>query len=239
MTAGTAASATGTVTNHHVDPTLNYTPRPLSRGQRSRREVFVYQSPRNQRVVTVSDAAIFALALKLEFDPKVRGYVERPRQLQLTPKTRIDLSFWSQTTSGDQQFHLLIPATRTAHGTTGTVTLPSQEELIDIGDPNGVLLTCLSESELLSSLPQVAIAFELLPLVWASERIAKRASIAAQVKELLGRAERINLASVGGAIPHSEHQIRATVAWMIHQGAAKLVDYAPGANDAVLEACHD
>lgn len=239
MTAGTAASATSTASNHHVDPTLNYTPRPLSRGQRSRREVFVYQSPRNQRIVTVADAANFALALMLEFDPAVRVYVERPRQLQLTQKTRIDLSFWSQTTSGDQRFHLLIPATRTANGTTGTVALPSQEELINIADRNGVVLTCLSESELLSSLPQVGIAFELLPLVWASDRIAKRASIAAQLKELLGRAERINLASICGAMPHSEHQIRATIAWMIHQGAAKLVDYAPGANDAVLEACHD
>ena len=68
MTAGAAATASGVATSHHVDASLNYTPRPLKRGQRSRREVFVFQSPRNGRVVTVADASAFAYALLLEFD---------------------------------------------------------------------------------------------------------------------------------------------------------------------------
>ncbi|CAE1136378.1 MULTISPECIES: hypothetical protein [Xanthomonas] len=238
MTVGAAASAIGTTLTHHVDPSLNYTPRQLTRGQRSRQEVFVYQSPRNRRVVTVADPAHFALGLILEFDSAVRAYVERPRQLQLSLKTSVDLSFWSHMANGSQQFHLLIPTARTARSSSGVVMLPAREELIEIGVRNGVLLTCMTELELTSSLARVAVCYELLPLVWDSERIIARAAIAEQVKELLGRAPRLNLASLISALSYTAHQTRATVAWMIHQGILALVDHSPGSSDAVLELAH-
>jgi hypothetical protein len=49
-------------------------------------------------------------------------------------------------------------------------------------------------------LNQVGSAFELLPLLWTSERISCRASIAAQVSDVLHRAERLNLSSLLAAI---------------------------------------
>jgi hypothetical protein len=49
-------------------------------------------------------------------------------------------------------------------------------------------------------LNQVGTAFELLPLVWASERISSKANIAAQVSDVLGRAECLNLSSMLAAI---------------------------------------
>lgn len=235
MTAGLAASATDTASAHHFDPSLIYTPRPLSRGQRSRREVFVFQSPRNRRVVTVADADAFALALLLEFDPTVHTYVERPRQLQLTPKTRMDLTFWSQTAGGAQRFHLIVPTGQPRHRTTSSTGLSSQDELRQIGIRNGLELTLVTEPEIASSLPQAAVAYELLPLVWQSERVTLRAVIAEQVRELLQRAEHLSLLSVIGSLPHSASDIRATVAWLVHQGRVNLIDHTPGARDAVLE----
>lgn len=238
MTAGAAASSTGTAsTTHHLDPCLTYTPRPLSRGQRSRLEVFVYQSPRNRRVVTVADRANFAMALLLEFDSSIQVYVERPRQIQLTPKTRIDLSFWSRTEDGDDRFHLLIPTARTARSSSGAVVLPGREELLEVGSRNGVHLTCLAEAELMSRLSQVAAAYELLPLVWASERIASRATIAQQVTTFLEIAERRSLADMASVLPFPQSRTRATVAWLIHQGVIRLIDHSPGASDCVLELC--
>ncbi|PKV11005.1 hypothetical protein CVO74_22435 [Xanthomonas prunicola] len=140
--------------------------------------------------------------------------------------------------NGSQQFHLLIPTARTARSSSGVVMLPAREELIEIGVRNGVLLTCMTELELTSSLARVAVCYELLPLVWDSERIIARAAIAEQVKELLGRAPRLNLASLISALSYTAHQTRATVAWMIHQGILALVDHSPGSSDAVLELAH-
>lgn len=235
MTAGAAATASGVATSHHVDASLNYTPRPLKRGQRSRREVFVFQSPRNGRVVTVADASAFAYALLLEFDPTVRIYVERPRQLQVTSKTRIDLSFWSERNDGSERFDLIVPTTLIMQSTTGSMPLPGKQDLVEIGTRNGVNLTLVTEQELASQLSQIALAYELLPLVWDSGRISARAAIAEQVKALLERAARLNLLSLAAALPYTPNQVRATVAWMVHQGVVHLIDHTPGASDAVLE----
>ena len=46
----------------------------------------------------------------------------------------------------------------------------------------------------------------------------------------------------GTALPcdiTDEAQVQAVVAGMIHEGALRLVDYQPGARDAVLEVPHD
>lgn len=82
---------------------------------------------------------------------------------------------------------------------------------------------------------QIALAYELLPLVWDSGRISARAAIAEQIKALLERAARLNLLSLAAALPYTPNQVRATVAWMVHQGVVHLIDHTPGASDAVLE----
>ena len=82
MTAGTTATADASfVASHAIDPKLPYTPRKLTRGERNRREVLVFFSPRNQRIVTIADAVNSAVALKFEFDPNIKRYIERPRRI--------------------------------------------------------------------------------------------------------------------------------------------------------------
>lgn len=239
MTAVAATGAMCTASAHRLDPLLTYSPRPLTRGQRSRREVFVYQSPRNHRVVTIADAACFAYALLLEFDPSVQAYVERPRTLQLTVNSRIDVSFWSISADGQQRFHLLVPHDRTSHGSRGTVPLPADEELEEIALRNGVRVVYVSEAEVMSSLQDVATAYELLPLVWDSERVTARAVIAEQIGHLLSHASLLSLSAIVAASTHPHRQVLATAAWMIHQGMIRLVNHIPGAAEAVLELAHE
>jgi len=228
---GTASAAR--TKRHDSQPV--YTPRPLSRGQRSRPQGFVYPSPRNQRVVTVAEATGFAYALLLEFNPLVRWYVERPRQLQLTPKTRIDVSFWSQDHNGEHHFHLLIPNKRLGRGTSGNVTLPAAEEMGEIARRNGLQVTCVTEADVMSSLQKVAVAYELLPLVWDSDRVPERAVIADQVCTLLRNSSPASLSNLANALNYPNAKTRSTVAWMVHQGKVRLVDYCSGAADAILE----
>lgn len=239
MTSVVAVGAMGTASAYRLNPLPTYSPRPLSRGHRSRREVFVYQSPRNHRVVTIADATCFSYALMLEFDSRVRAYVERPRQLQLTVKSRIDVSFWSISADGQQRFHLLVPQDRTSHGARGTVALPAAEALEEIALRNGVQVHCVTEADVMSSLQAAATAYELLPLVWDSERVSARAVIAEQIGHLLRQASTLSLSAIVAASTHPHRQVQATAAWMIHQGMIRLVNHMPGATEVVLELTHE
>ena len=236
MTAGTTATAdASSAASHATDPNLPYTPRKLTRGERNRREVFVFFSPRNQRVVTIADAVNAAVALKLEFDPNIRKYIERPRRIQFTTKQQIDVSFWTRDTSGDERFYLVVPDAGTVGSTAGTVSIRDRAELDDAANRNGIRLHYVTEPELLSARTWLATNFELLPLVWDYGRLATRSLIRNQIRARLANAERVSLSSLFKTLEFTPANVRAVVAGMIHQGELRLVDYLPGAADAVLE----
>ena len=111
MTAGTAATRVETdVSLHAGDATLPFKPRPLTRSERNRREIFVFHSPRNRRVVTVVQILHLASALRFEFDPSLLAYVERPRRIALSPRQEIDISFWTRDRAGEELIRARIAA---------------------------------------------------------------------------------------------------------------------------------
>ncbi len=236
MTAGTSATAdASSVASHATNSNLPYTPRKLTRGERNRREVFVFFSPRNQRVVTIADAINAAVALKLEFDPNIQKYIERPRRIQFTAKQQIDVSFWTRNTSGEERFYLAVPNAGTVGSTTGTVSIRDRSELDDAAQRNGIRLNYISEPELLSARTWLATGFELLPLVWDYGRLATRSLIRNQIRACLANTERVSLANLITTLDFTPASVRVVVAGMIHQGELRLLDYLPGAADAVLE----
>lgn len=236
MTAGTSATPeTSSVALHATDPNLPCQPRKLSRGERNRREVFVFYSPKNQRIVTIADAINAAVGLKFEFDPNIQKYIERPRRIQFTPKQQIDLSFWTRDVSGEERFYLVVPEAGTIGSTTGTVSIRNRDELDAAADRNGIRLHYLNEHELLSARAWLATGFELLPLVWEFGRLATRSLIRNQVRARLASTERVALSSLIRTLDFTPASVRVVVAGMIHKGELRLVDYVPGAADAILE----
>lgn len=236
MTAGTTATAdTASAKSHAIDPALPYTPRKLTRGERNRREVFVFYSPRNRRVVTIADAVNIAVALRFEFDSSLQTYIERPRRIQITAKQQIDVSFWTRDASGEERFYLVVPAAGTVGSTTGTVSIRDRSEIDEAAERNGIRLHYVTEAELLSARCWLSTAFELLPLVWDYSRLATRSLIRSQIRARLAQTERVSLSNLVKTLEFSPASIRAVVAGMIHQGELRLVDYLPGAADAVLE----
>ncbi|GAB3302997.1 hypothetical protein [Luteimonas notoginsengisoli] len=236
MTAGTTATAdASSVASHAIDTNLPYTPRKLTRGERNRREVFVFFSPRNRRVVTIADAVNAAVALKFEFDSTIQKYIERPRRIQLTAKQQIDVSFWTRDASGEERFYLVIPDAGTVGSTTGTVSIRDRSELDEAAQRNGIRLHYVTESELLSARTWLATGFELLPLVWEYGRLATRSLIRNQIRARLANTERVSLSNLIKTLDFTPANVRAVVAGMIHQGELRLMDYLPCAADAVLE----
>lgn len=240
MTAGRTATADASSAGSHAnDHNLPYTPRKLTRGERNRREVFVFYSPRNRRVVTIADAVNAAVALKLEFDPRIQKYTERPRRIQLTPKQQIDISFWARVGSGEEHFYLVVPEAGTVRSTTGTARIQDRGELDEAARRNGVRLDYITESELLSARNWLATGFELLPLVWDYERLASRSLIRNQILARLRNTERVSVMNLIKTLDFTPAGVRAVVAGMIHQGELRLVDYVTGAPDAIVEVLRD
>lgn len=238
MTAGTKATQATPIQTHATTPHLPYSPRVLNRGERSRRELFVYFSPRNQRIATIADMVNVALALQFEFDPTLTHYVERPRRLQLSDKQDIDITFWTCNRKGEERFYLLIPSSGTVGSTTGTLAIRDRSALDAAAQRQGLVLHYVTEEELLASRIWLATAFELLPLLWLYGRLLHRSMIRARIDGLMRNVERMNLSSLVAALDYEAIHVRAVVAAMVHEGVLRLVDYQPGALDAVLEVIH-
>lgn len=238
MTAGTQATQTQSITAHAVNPHLPHEPRPLSRGERSRREVFVFFSPRNQRIAVIADMVNVALALRLEFDSTLTHYIERPRRLKVSDKQEIDITFWTRSKTGQEAFYLVIPDSATVGSTVGTLSIRDRGVLEAAAQRQGISLHFVTEDELLSSRTWLATAFELLPLVWQYGRLLNRSMIRARIEGLMRNVERMNLSSLLKALDYDPSHVRAVVAAMVHEGSVRLVDYQPGGVDAVLEVPH-
>lgn len=236
MTAGTAATRVEADADvHAANPTLPYQPRKLTRSERNRREVFVFHSPRNNRVVTIAELLNLAIALRFEFDPTLVAYVERPRRIALSPKQDIDLSFWTRNRAGEERYYLAIPNAGTMGSTSGTVSIRDREQLDEAAARHNLHLHYLTEREMVSNLAQCAVAFELLPHVWAYNRLVSRSVIREHINTFLLNNPRTTLAQLLELLDFPADSVRAVVAAMVHDGTLSLVDYVAGNATVTME----
>ena len=239
MTAGSAATfraQPGADPCHATDSTLTFQPRRLTRGERSRGLTHVYWSPRNRRIVTLSDAVSAALAMQLEFDHTLACYVERPRQLELTPRQSIDISFWTCSSKGEERFWLAVPDGGAPGTGSGHFAVRDPQLLEAAASRTGITLQVVSESQLRSQMATLKTFNELLLHVWEYARQPVRSVIRRHVEERLRNSPRVSLSSLVRSLDFTEGAIKSVVAAMIHDGTARLSDYTPGLADAVLEA---
>ena len=239
MTAGTAATRDELKPKSHVtNPILPYEPRRLTRSERNRREVFVFPSPRNARIVTVTEYLHLTVALQFEFDSNLQCYIERPRRIALSPRQDIDISFWTRNKQGEERYYLAIPASGTIGSTSGTVSIRDRDALDASAERHGLQLSYITESELVSSIADCAVRFELLHHVWAYQRLVSRTIIQEQILALLTIRPRLTLSSMIQHLAFDADNVRAVVAGMVHAGTLRLVDYTAGSAHAMVEICH-
>jgi hypothetical protein len=236
MTAGHAAIRVDVESDAHAaNPKLSFQPRKLTRSERNHREIFVYHSPRNDRVVTLAELINLALALRFEFDPNLIAYVERPRRMALTARQEIDISFWTRDRAGNERYYLAIPNAGTVGSTSGTVAVRDREQLDEAAARHHLELTYVTERDLIAAIADCATAFELLPHVWAYRRLMSRSLIRAHIDAHLANNPRTTLAQLLKVVDYPADSVRAVVAAMIHDGTLRLVDYLPGNATVTLE----
>jgi hypothetical protein len=239
MTAGTSATTSGGSVLHRTDPALPYAARRLTRGERNSNEVFIFYSPKNRRIATISGAIHAALAIQLEFDPSITAYVERPRRIQYSPKQQIDISFWTRSKNGEERFQLLVPECGTMSSTSGIVSIRDRSRLDACAAANGVVLHYPTERDLMAARSWLATGFELLPWVWWYGRLLTRSLIKNRIRGHLSQVEKVSLSALISALDFPPPHVRAVVAAMVHEGSLQLVDYVPGAQDAILKGIPD
>lgn len=236
MTAGTAATRTEADADiHATNASLPFKPRLLTRSERNRREIFVFHSPRNNRVVTLAEMLHLAIALQFEFTPTLAAYVERPRRIALSPRQNIDISFWTLSHTGEEHYYLAIPNAGTMGSTSGTVSIRDREKLDEAAARHDLQLSYITEREMIAAIANCAMAFELLPHVWAYSRLVSRSLIRTQINAHLLNNPRTTLAQLLQLLQFPSDSIRAVVAAMVHDGTLSLVDYVAGNSTVTLE----
>ena len=236
MTAGNAATRVeADALEHATNPDLPHAPRKLTRSERNHREIFVFHSPRNNRVVTVATLLHLAIGLKFEFEPTLMAYVERPRRIALGPRKEIDISFWTRNRAGEEHYYLAIPNAGTIGSTSGNISIRDREELDAAAERHDLRLNYITEREITSNIAQCAIAFELLPHVWAHSHLTSRSFIREHINGHLANSTKVTLAQLIQMINYPADSIRAVVAAMIHDGTLRLVDYVAGNATVTLE----
>jgi len=237
MTAGKSATAKPTDGDRR-EGHLPHSPLELARGKRDRREIFVFQSPKNGRTVTVADLVNFCQALMLEFDPQVEMYVERPRRITVGEKRNLELSFWVGRRDGTQHYQFVIPTKRVASLSVGLVKLPADDELIHMALNQGLVLRLVHENSLASRASEVAVAYELLPLVWANAKIAGARQLEVRIEDMLQNVERLTMSALQLQTGQARFAVACAVASLVYTGRVQLVDYRPGDPDALVEVRH-
>jgi len=238
MSAGAAATVNATpLTRHHVDESLPFRPRKLSTGERCRRETLTYYSPRNKRIVTLTDAGPVALGLKLEFDPSLVAFVERPRRIALSEKQQIDLTYWTRDVKGKEQFLLFIPSAGTIASTRGLAAVRDREALDAAARRHGIELTYVAERDLLSASAERGAYWQLLPHVQHHRRLRVRSFVEASIEALLAVTPSLTLRGASKQLGErfTPDQVAAVLASMVHRGRLRIAAPVGFNEDSVLE----
>lgn len=221
------------------DTNLPYKPRQLTLGEATSREIFLFHSPKNRRTVKVAEYLHLALALRLEFDPSVESYVERPRKIFVSPKFAIDIGFWTRSKAGPEAFLVGVPNAGTpGHKRDGAV-MRDRERMDLAAQRHGITLTYITEQELLTESIAIRTYFELLPHVQYARRVSSRLTIRQGIKAFFTLTPRASFRTLIDYFHQfGRDQVFAVAASLLHRGDLRVDLTRRLSLDSMLEEAH-
>lgn len=218
---------------------LPYQPRQLTLGEATSREIFLFHSPKNDRPVKVTEYLHLALALRLEFDPAVERYVERPRKIFVTPKFAVDIGFWTRSIAGRESFLVGVPNTGTPGHKRDGASMRNRERMELAAQRHDLTLTYITEQELMNESMAIRTYFELLPHVQHARRVPTRLTIHQGIKALFTMTPRASFRTLINDLPQfGRDQVFAVAASMLHRGNLRVDLTRRLSLDSVLEEAH-
>ncbi len=162
---------------------LPFEPRPLTKQELDREDVYITRSPRQGRSVMLVGVPRLAFLLEQEFDPRIEALVERPRTIDLYSGRSVELDFWTRSADGKEVFWALVGVDEFSSSKEGIK--PKDAALWDQSAQNaGLSLDFVYEHQLQRRAQRVANFLRLLPHVQAARRSGNSELIAGRVKEL-------------------------------------------------------
>lgn len=200
---------------------LPYVSRELSRSELQRLDVYLYESPKLARRLTVVRPAALALALEFEFTGDVEAFVERPRTLQVDT-SRHELSFWTRTRRGLEQFHLL---TAYPVGNSGQARAAERKRdaIVVAARQAQIALRLVPEAQFLRRATENANRLRLLPYVQTAQSLAINGDLRERILELFRFQNRNSFHRLEQALSTFDpRDVRAATCGLIHNGRLKI-----------------
>lgn len=198
-------------------------PRSLTRRERKEAQLFSFNSPRNNRQVTVTDLSYLALALSLEFNPLVRGYVERPCRIALPDVPGLlEATFLVEYLAGGRCYYFVDQPWNFRHFQGPQSAMSHRETTVDANLHRIDLIYADGNEQLGGHFPWPT-ALRLIPYVWSYRQLASRTLIRRHIEALACARLRITLAEILRAVEYPQASVLAVLARMTHEGSLRLV----------------
>lgn len=202
-----------------------YSPRALTRSERRRGDLYIFKSPKVSRRVELIGCVNMALALKMEFDPDIATYVERPRKLTLASGTSKEFAFWVKSTSGSEYFLLSVAASETAQSPGPRHEHRLAREIIEASQIAHVVIEFSFEDELRRESAALSTWYRLLPYVQTAHVLPNREALAQQVRALFHTMDSTTVEHVEQHLRmFCSAEVRAVLFDLVQRGELKLVD---------------
>jgi hypothetical protein len=204
-----------------LNDALPFNPRPLTKSELDRNDIYMTAKPRTGELVALVESIRLAHWLLLTFDRQYCDCVERPRQLTLHHDVSVELDFWTRQRDGAEMFWALVPEKDSLHGPTGRVhrdaTLWSQA-----AQSTGIPLTFVHENQILHQGQRVANFFRLLPHTQAAYQLSDMGRLRDRVTEVFAcRPVPMTFEQVESSLHDLDKaSVRSTICGFIYEGIA-------------------
>lgn len=206
-------------------PTPPFSPRPLTRPERRRGDLYLFRSPKLSRTVELIGCLNMAIALTFEFNNQVIAYVERPRRLTLASGTSIEFAFWTMEGKGRERFWLPVAASDTIGTTTSRREHRQARDLIEAAQTAHIAVEFLFEEDMRRQSATLSTWYRVLPYVQTAQVLPHRESLRQQLRALFRTQARATVEQLERELPAFQAaDVRATIFDLVHIGELVMTD---------------
>jgi len=214
---------------------LPFEPRVLTKSERRRGDLYVFNSPKLGRRVELIECVRMAVALRFEFNPLTLAYVERPRTLEVQGDP-VEVDFWTREPRGRERFWLIVAIDDTLSPRSPRREYRRARALMEAAQHAQLSLEFCYEEDLQKDAASLGTWYRLLPYAQTALTLPNREALRNQVMAQFDTLTRASFDQIESALRgfHAA-DVRAITVDLVCTGQLALVDPARLTRFSVLE----